>query len=212
MTAPLSSAPQARRVVFQAASVLLDYPGTELWERRGLVEEAVGGLPRGEARDRLGRFLGHLGATGATELAAHYVETFDLRRRNCLYLTYYTDGDTRRRGPALAELKARYRAAGWAPPDGGELHDYLPVVLEFAARCAPEDGAAILREHRAGLETLHMALTGRGTPYADVVAAVRAELGAAPAEAVRAALRTARGGPPRESVGLETYQIGATRP
>lgn len=204
------SGPEARRVVFQAASVLLDYPGPELWERRALVADAVGGLPRGEAGECLTRFLAHAAATGATDLAKHYVETFDLRRRCCLYLTYYTDGDTRRRGAALAALKARYRAAGCEPPDGGELPDYLPLVLEFAA-CRP-DGTAILREHRAGLETLHLALTARGTPYADVVAAVRAELGAAPAEAVRAALRTARGGPPRETVGLDTYQIGASRP
>jgi len=198
----------ARRIVFQAASLLLDYPGAELWERRGLVRAALGGVPGGDARDALGRFLAYLDLTAPDELAAHYVETFDLRRRCCLYLTYYTDGDTRRRGTALAGLKARYRAAGWEPPDTAELPDYLPLVLEFAARCDPAEGAAILHEHRAGIETLHLALTQRGTPYADVVAAVRAALGAAPAEAVRAALRTARAGPPKESVGLETYQIG----
>lgn len=198
----------ARRIVFQAASLLLDYPGPDLWERRGLLADAVRGLPRGTARDALGRFLAHAESTGPGELAAHYVDTFDLRRRCCLYLTYYTDGDTRRRGGSLAALKARYRTAGWAPPASGELPDYLPLVLEFAARCDPAEGTAILREHRAGIETLHLALTARGTPYADVVAAVRAELGAAPADAVRTALRTARGGPPRETVGLETYQIG----
>ena len=198
----------ARRVVFQAASLLLDYPWPELWERRGLLAGAVRGLPPGEAGAALGRFLAYLDATAPDELAAHYVETFDLRRRCCLYLTYYTDGDTRRRGHSLAGLKERYRAAGWAPPATGELPDYLPLVLEFAARCDPAEGAAILREHRAGIETLHLALTARGTPYADLVAAVRAELGAAPAEAVRAALRTARGGPPKESVGLQTYRIG----
>ena len=43
---------------------------------------------------------------------AHYVETFDLRRRASLYLTYYAHGDTRERGMALLRLKKLYRAAG----------------------------------------------------------------------------------------------------
>ena len=62
-------------------------------------------------RDALERFLD--GWTGdQTALAARYVETFDLRRRATLYLTYYAHGDTRERGMALLRLKKLYRAAG----------------------------------------------------------------------------------------------------
>jgi nitrate reductase delta subunit len=34
-------------------------------------------------------------------VAQHYVQTFDLRRRCALYLTYYRYGDTRKRGMAM---------------------------------------------------------------------------------------------------------------
>ena len=43
---------------------------------------------------------------------ADYVETFDLRRRCCLYLTYFTHGDTRKRGMALLQFKHLYGRAG----------------------------------------------------------------------------------------------------
>ncbi|GLB64437.1 hypothetical protein NCCP2495_23160 [Dietzia sp. NCCP-2495] len=39
-----------------------------------------------------------MGTTPLTELQAEHVETFDLRRRCCPYLTYYRFGDTRKRG------------------------------------------------------------------------------------------------------------------
>ena len=43
------------------------------------------------------------------------METFDLRRRCALYLTYYRYGDTRKRGMAMLAFKAAYRAAGLEP-------------------------------------------------------------------------------------------------
>ena len=57
----------------------------------------------------------------------------------------------------------------------GELPDYLPVVLEFAATADPDDGLALLREHRAGLELLALRLDDaesavRGTPSTAVCA------------------------------------------
>ncbi len=50
------------------------------------------------------------------------METFDLRRRCALYLTYYRYGDTRKRGMAMLAFKAAYRAAGLEPTDS-ELPD-----------------------------------------------------------------------------------------
>ena len=58
--------------------------------------------------------------------------TFDFDRRASLHLTYHTYGDRRQRGLELVRLKRRYAEAG-LPLEGGELPDYLPVLLEFAA-------------------------------------------------------------------------------
>ena len=40
----------------------------------------------------------------------HYVEIFDRRRKACLYLTYFLNGDTRGRGMALVGFKEAYQA------------------------------------------------------------------------------------------------------
>ncbi|RVX44646.1 respiratory nitrate reductase chaperone NarJ [Nonomuraea polychroma] len=177
-------------VLWQAAAHLLAYPDERFWRRLPLIEEA--------AEPYFAEFLARAAELGPGELAAHYVETFDLNRRCCLYLTYYTDGDTRRRGESLAALKRRYRAAGWELMDD-ELPDFLPVVLEFAA--VDPTGAALLAEHRVGLELLLAALAARESPYAHVIGAVCAALPPLTAAQRAAAGRLAAGGPPVETVG-----------
>jgi len=71
-------------VVCQAASILLQYPDQEVRRRLPVVRSAVAALPAGPARSALEAFLAHLAATGARDLAEHYVATFDRRRRCCL--------------------------------------------------------------------------------------------------------------------------------
>ena len=163
-------------------------------------------------RERLTAFLRHAAATPAVELAEHYVELLDRRRRCCLYLTWWSDGETRRRGGSLVALKQRYQAAG-VELDSGELPDFLPAVLEYAATTDLADGLALLQEHRAGLELLRLALLDAATPYAAPVEAVCALLpGPSPAD-VAAAKALARSGPPREQVGLELapFPTGGSR-
>lgn len=189
-------------ITLQAASICLQYPDDPVRERFPLVRSAVDALPPGRPRERLTAFLDHLEDAAPGALAEHYVEVFDRRRRCCLYLTWWSDGETRRRGSALAALKQRYRAAGveW---DSTELPDYLPAVLEYAATADLADGLALLQEHRAGLELLRLALLDAATPYAAPVEAVCALLpGPSPTD-VAAAKALARSGPPREQVGLE---------
>ena len=82
-------------------------------------------------RDSLERFMATW-TDDPTALAARYVETFDLRRRAALELTYYAHGDTRERGMALLRLKKLYRSAG-LPLESAELPDHLTVMLAFAA-------------------------------------------------------------------------------
>ena len=186
---------------YKLASVLLQYPTRALFDGLDELDAAARSAPRA-ARGHLAAFLAWLRATPPHEVAQHYVETFDLRRRSALYLTYYRHGDTRRRGMALLAFKTAYRAAGLAPA-GAELPDYLPVVLDFAA-VAPA-GEDLLRRHRADLELLRRALHEAGTPYARVVDAVCAQLprlGRRDLLRVRAAEQQ---GPPAEDVGLEPF-------
>lgn len=199
-------------VVLQAASVCLQYPDDSVREILPLVRRAVDELPSSRPRARLAAFLQHVAATPPGVLAEHYVEVFDRRKRCCLYLTWWSDGETRRRGGALAALKQRYRAAG-VELDSGELPDFLPAVLEYAATADLADGLALLQEHRAGLELLRLALIDAGTAYAAPVEAVCALLpGPSPAD-VATAKALARSGPPREQVGLELapFPTGGTR-
>jgi nitrate reductase molybdenum cofactor assembly chaperone NarJ/NarW len=189
-------------VVLQAASMCLRYPDAELMALLPTVRAAVDTLPTGRPARRLTYFLDTLAATPPRRAAEHYVEVFDSRRRCCLYLTWWTDGETRRRGAALAAIKARYRASG-VDFHGAELPDFLPAVLEYAATTDLSDGLALLREHRAGLELLRLALVEAGTPYAAPVEAVCALLPGPSPQDVAAAKALARTGPPREQVGLE---------
>lgn len=186
----------------QAASLALGYPDEELLARLPLLRAAARGLPGGTGA-HLSAFCDHVASTPLEELAVHYVDTFDLRRRCCLYLTYYSHGDTRKRGMSLLEFRAAYRVAGMELASE-ELPDHLAVVCEFTAR-HPERGLRLLRRHRAGLELLRMALAEAESPYVDVVDLVRALLPDATPRDLDAALALARSGPPAEEVGLEPF-------
>ena len=204
----MTSATSARHVAVtcQVASHLLSYPDEDFRSRLPLLTDVVASLPAARAQAGFARFIDHVEATAARELGEHYVSTFDRRRRCCLYLTWWTDGETRRRGQALAGLKERYRRGG-LELGNGELPDYLPVVLEYAATGDLADGLALLQEQRAGLELLRIALDDAGSPYADVVAAVCSLLpGPSPRDRA-AAMQLARSGPPQEMVGLEPYGV-----
>ncbi len=194
----------SRALTLRLVSLLLQYPDAELVSARDELGTVVAALPDTDAAGHLARFTDWFAAQDIDALERHYVETFDLRRRSGLYLTYYLHGDTRRRGMALLTLNQRYRAAGWVT-DGGELPDHLPVVLEFAALAGPGGGEAPLRQHRRGLELIHAALTDAGSPYRHVLAALIGLL-PPPTEADREAVaRLVAEGPPEEEVGLDPY-------
>jgi nitrate reductase delta subunit len=181
-------------------SWLLRYPDAEVIAARGEAGAEVAALPRGEVRDALERFLAECPA----DPAALYVETFDLRRRAALSLTYYAHGDTRERGMALLRLKKLYRAAG-LPMESSELPDHLPIMLAFAALAPDGYGEALLGEHRAALELLRLSLHDSGSPYRHVLDAIAACLPALTVGERSEVARLAREGPPEEAVGLEPY-------
>jgi len=193
------------RVVRQVASWCLSYPDQTLVTRVPSLRAALDEQPSAPATDPLCAFLDRTDRWTTGEWQRTYVDTFDLSRRHALHLSYWTDGDTRRRGEVLGAFKQRYRDSGFLVDLRGELPDFLPMVLEFAALVDPDGGAELLQANRPGLELLRLALLDDASPYADVLAAVCATLpGASPADRA-AVMRMAGAGPPTESVGLDPY-------
>jgi nitrate reductase delta subunit len=187
---------------YKLASVLLQYPTAAVFDGLDVLDAHAAATGPRPAREAFGRFLGWLRSTPPTEVAQHYVRTFDLRRRCALYLTYYRYGDTRKRGMAMVVFKTAYRDAGFTPTDD-ELPDFLPMVLDFAALCPR--GERLLHAHRTDLELLHRALTRADSPYADVVSAVSAQLPRLGRRELEQVRRAWESGPPREEVGLEPF-------
>jgi nitrate reductase delta subunit len=203
----------ARRITLQSASVLLGYPDDDLVARLPLVRKALTHVPETAAEPLL-RLCEHVERTPLEQLQQDYVETFDLRRRCSPYLTYFSHGDTRKRGMALLRFTHAYRSAG-AEFTGDELPDHLAVVCEFAATADLDLGLRLLAENRAGVELLHRALVDAPSPYAAVLDAVRAVLPEPAPRDLERALELARTGPPEEEVGLEPFgppeQMGGRR-
>jgi nitrate reductase delta subunit len=200
-----ASAPGQRKIVWQAASLLLAYPDAGQDHRLNLVEGAIAVLDSG-FKEPLLAAVGHLRTTPLIEASVQYAEVFDWKRRRTLFLTYYTAGDTRNRGMALLAFSDMYRAAGVIPP-ARELPDHLAVLLEFAATVDEDVGYDQLRKHRTPIDMLHDGLLRASPIYAGVIAAVSATLPPATAADLKEARRLAMQGPPVESVGLEPFAL-----
>ncbi|GDY33396.1 nitrate reductase molybdenum cofactor assembly chaperone [Gandjariella thermophila] len=194
-----------QRMVWRIAALLLDYPTEQTLGMLNQLHSAASALPAPVGQP-LVSFVDHLRRTPAIELAAHYVETFDLRRRSCLHLTYYAYGDTRKRGMALLRFKHAYRSAGVTLGEH-ELPDHLAVVLEFAATADPVAGRRLLVEHRPVVELLRLSLEDSGSPYRAVLDAVCATLPELNTADRRRIAELAAQGPPEEEVGLEPFGI-----
>ncbi len=186
---------------YKLGSLLLQYPTVALFEGLAELEKAVESTASG-SREPFRRFLSWLVATPPESVAQHYVETFDLRRRCTLYLTYYRYGDTRKRGMSMLAFKAAYRGAGF-DPSTDELPDYLPMVLDFAA-LSPR-GESLLRAHRTDLELVRTALRDAETAYANVLDGVCALLPKLGKRDVANVQKVWQDGPPEEDVGLEPF-------
>jgi nitrate reductase delta subunit len=194
-----------QRLVWRIAALLLDYPTPQTLNILDELQAGAESLPP-PAGSTLVSFVDHLRRTPPLELAASYVETFDLRRRNCLHLSYYAYGDTRKRGMALLRFKHAYRAAGVTLGEH-ELPDHLAVVLEFAATIDPVAGRRLLVEYRPVAELLRQSLHECGSPYAAVLEAVCATLPELNVADRRRVAELAAQGPPEEEVGLEAFAM-----
>jgi nitrate reductase delta subunit len=191
---------------WQVVSLLLDYPDAVLVERVPMLREVVATLPDAQ-REPLAEVLDTLERADLMELQAEYVDTFDVTRKCSLHLTYFTQGDTRKRGVALVEFKQAYRRAGVEFDTEAELPDHLCVVLEFGAVQDWATAWHLLTRHRVGVEVLRAGLAQRSSPWLPAVEALRTTLPALDGDDQTALMRLVAEGPPQEEVGLEPYAI-----
>src|SRR5690625_44483 len=99
MSAKKRSQPQT---ILQAAALLLAYPDEELIGRLDVIEAAVAQTAAGAL---FAPTIAHLREGDLSELPSSHAQEFALARRHAMHLSYWTDGDTRKRGEVLADFK-----------------------------------------------------------------------------------------------------------
>jgi nitrate reductase delta subunit len=192
------------RGAFAAASVLLRYPDEPLIESLDVLASLNERFPS-DFRKPYEAMCRYLSENSLLESQARYVATFDLKRRCCLYLSYYLNGDTRRRGMALWRFQDVYRRAGQRVVPG-ELPDYLPALLEFAASGGEQSAINLMNEHRAGILVLLEALEELSSPYSGIIRAIDSLLAPRGDRVVSEAERLVYEGPPLELVGIDDVE------
>jgi nitrate reductase molybdenum cofactor assembly chaperone NarJ/NarW len=202
--------PAQLAVAWQSASLLVGYPDERLLAELDMIRAASHDLPAALG-EPIRELVVHLESTPPTQAQSEYVETFDNRRRNSLFLTYFAHGDTRKRGVALLRFKQTYLRSGFVLDDS-ELPDHLSVVLEYAATVDQKLGWGLLLDHRAGLELLRMSLRDAGSPWAGAIEVVSATLPRLRGDELEAVRKLAAEGPPEEEVGLTPYATPAFDP
>lgn len=187
---------------WQLVSLLLDYPDQAMLDRIPMFVTALAQVPSPQ-RESLLAYIRTLESTPLGELQADYVDTFDVTRKCSLHLTYFTHGDTRRRGVALVEFRQAYRAAGVEFDIDHELPDHLSVVLEFGAMHDTATAWSLLNRNRVGIELLRLALQQRTSPWLPVLDALRATLPVLDGDDEVALAKLIAEGPPSEEVGID---------
>ena len=199
----LKYSPDVLTRAWQSASMLMDYPDDDLFSRLDLLGEVAATLPA-KLGTGLQQTIHHLRTRPLYESQSDYVDTFDTRRRGCLFLTYFSNGETRKRGLALLRIKQVYTKAGLILTDD-QLPDHLCVVLEFAATTDQQAGLKMILDNRAGLELLRLHLNEIESPWRGALDAVCVTLPALKGKDHEAVERLIAEGPEDEEVGLSPY-------
>jgi nitrate reductase delta subunit len=144
--------------VFQLFGTILGYPGPDLAAATQECEALVGtGNP--EAAELLREFRAIVEDSSLGRMEEVYTGAFDLEANWQLYVGYHLFGESYARSIFLLELKERYRAAGFPPPEG-EIPDHAAVLLSYLGVCDDQEQVdEIVAE--AVLPTLNR-LTGEG--------------------------------------------------
>ena len=168
----------------RALAWLLRYPDAELRAAAPALRDALhaeGALPASRLAE-IDALVDRLCGLPGLRAEADYVDLFDRGRRAALHLFEHVHGDSRDRGTAMVDLAQTYERAGLVLA-GGELPDYLPLVLEFASTQPSRQAREFLLETAHLVRAIFTALAERNSAYASVLAAVL-DLAGEPAEKV----------------------------
>lgn len=156
------------RRALRALAALLSYPTAAMIEALPALRQALAAdAAMAPAMPGLAALLDHYAGHDLLDLEEEHVALFDRSRGLCLNLFEHVHGDSRERGPAMIELNGIYAAAGLEPA-AGELPDYLPMLLEYAA-VAPTEGAELLANAAPVLDLLHGRAAARRIPQTAVL-------------------------------------------
>lgn len=192
-------------VIYQVSGMLLGYPSEELVQTLPELIRLAQATEDDEFTQAVQTVANWMTAQDLEDVQSEYVQEYDLSRRHALHLSYWTDGDTRRRGETLLKFKQMYRDSGMFTQLNGELPDYLPLVLEFAALVDRTKGRAALQAYRPSLELLRLSLKDGNLPHYGLLHSICGTLPGVSPETQEQVQQMAGYGPPAETVGLSGY-------
>lgn len=152
-------------ILLKLCSLLLQYPDREWLDRLPQVSAAVETLPAGKLRGALTGIVQDMTRRPPLTLQRIYTAAFDLTPATTLNLTYHGLGDNEKRAAALVHLTQLYADGGYSTI-GGELPDFLPLMLEFLAVCPDAPTAAAVWGYMGDLDALSERLQDQAPCYA----------------------------------------------
>lgn len=191
-------------VIYQVSSVLMRYPSEEVRDLLPELSRLASSIDNPAFEQAVADVADWYHSAPLAEIAVEFTQEYDLSRRHAFHLSYWTEGDTRRRGEALARFKKMYRDSGMVTDLHGELPDHLPLVLEFAALVDRKAGRAALQAYRPSLEMLRLALRDDSLAFHGLLECICATLPGESPENARQIQEMAGFGPPTEQVGLDS--------
>ena len=174
----------------KALSALLTYPSAELIAALPEISAqfAADPLLKKANRQALAELVGHLGAGNLFDRQEAYGLLFDRTRSLSLHLFEHVHGESRDRGQAMVDLIKLYEDGGFSPTIE-ELPDFLPLFLEFASTCPPQEALDLIAQPAHVLTALSERLAKRNSPYQAIFQALLTLAGSKPDAAALAALR-----------------------
>jgi nitrate reductase delta subunit len=151
--------------ILKLLSLLLQYPDEVLLACLPEIGAVAADLPEGAQARELKKALLEITGFNLLALQELYTTAFDLTPASTLNLTYHAFGDNEKRAAAMVRLHQAYAAAGFETV-GGELPDFLPLMLEFLSACRDARLRGIVWAHMAGLDELADHLPDQARPYA----------------------------------------------
>ena len=151
--------------LIKAVSFLLGWPDADWKDSLGSVANILEDLSCSHAAEILLEAVSNFKSKPLLQLQEEYTRLFDFSPSTSLSLTYHLWGDRKERGHALALLKQAYTQAGFSLT-GGELPDYLPLVLEFLSVYPEEAFFSMVKEYEETLKNLAGRLDDAGSAYA----------------------------------------------